>query len=72
MFGFKKSESSKNLEAELEKFSDDDTDEDILALLSVETKDSSEATTDSEPIVESSNQNSFQDSNDVKKKAAVV
>ena len=31
MFGFKKTESSKNLEADIEKSSDDDTDEDILA-----------------------------------------
>lgn len=72
MFGFKKTESSKNLEAELENSSDDDTDEDILALLSVDAKDSTEATPESVPIVESSNQNSSQDSDDVKKKAAVV
>jgi hypothetical protein len=72
MFGFKKTESSKNLEAELNEFLDDDTDADILALLSVDTKDSSEATTESIPIVESSNQNSSQETDDVKKKAAVV
>lgn len=71
MFGFKKTESSKNLEAQLNESSDDDTDEDILALLSVDAKDSTEATTESAPIVESSNQNSSQDSEEVKKKAAV-
>jgi len=68
MFGFKKTESSKNLEAELETSSNDDTDADILALLSVDAKDSSEETTDSALIVESSNKNSSQDSDDLKKR----
>ena len=73
MFGFKKTESSKNLEADIEKSSDDDTDEDILALLSVDAKDSTEATTESVPIVESSNQNIPNELDDsLKKKAAVV
>jgi hypothetical protein len=72
MFGFKKTESSKNLEVELEASSDDDTDEDILTLLSVDPKDSSEQAPATAPIVEPSNQNSSQDSDEVKKKAAVV
>lgn len=79
LFGFKKTESSKNLEVEIDKSSDDDTDADILALLSVDAKDSpgqdisaSEQNDESTPREGSSNQNSSQDSDEVKKKAAVV
>lgn len=72
MFGFKNTESSKNLEVELDKSSDEDTDADILALLAVDAKDSSEQAPATAPIVEPSNQNSSQDSDEVKKKAVVV
>lgn len=73
MFGFKKTESSKNLEVELDKSSDDDTDEDILTLLSVDAKDSSEQAPATAPIVGSSNQNSPDEpNNNVKKKAMVI
>ena len=79
MFGFKKTESSKNLVAELDNASDDDTDEDILALLSVDTKDSpeqeidsSEQNSESELIDKPSNQNSQDKSADNSKKKAMV
>ena len=65
MFGFKKTESSKNLEAEIEKASLNDTDEAILALLSVDAKDSpeqnisaSDQNSETAQIDEPSNQNS--------------
>ena len=79
MFGFKKTESSKNLVDELENSSCDDTDEDILALLSLNTKDSSEEEIDASEknfqtahIDEPSNQNSPNEPDDISKKKAMV
>ena len=79
MFGFKKTESSKNLVAELENSSLEDTDEDIFALLSLDTKDSSEEEIDASEknfqtahIDEPSNQNSPNEPDDISKKKAMV
>lgn len=79
MFGFQKTESSKNLVAEIEKASLDDTDEDILALLSVEAKDGAEQdigafhqNSDPELIDAPSNQNSQDKFGDNSKKKATA
>lgn len=79
MFGFKKTESSKNLVADIENASRDDTDEDIIALLSVDVKGNTEQETgesdqNAEPalIDGPSNQNSPDEPDEGSKKKAMA